>query len=255
MSMQRIHDTFDHWLNGVPVIIPGFDGGFDAWINGIAYADRGTPSASSPSFSTTGEAVASVKLTALANLLSSGKGISTGSVAVQGFARGGLSGPGISLGSAQLTSLAPAFGAHGIGIAKARISLSSYPDLRIKGIGISKAAASLSHFILIAGGIGIAQPSASLSSFPALQARGIGRTTTSASIGYFMSVVIGPPIPGPSSMREAVPQFVSMFGFIFQPILDVLKTRYVPLNYVSPPICQPANSISSGSAFSIPMIV
>lgn len=67
--------------------------------------------------------------------------------------------------------------------------------------------------------------------------------------------MIGPALSGFTSIQQSIPQLVTMFGFTMQPILDVLKLRYVPLNYVSPPVCQPVNPVTSGSAFATPVII
>jgi hypothetical protein len=236
MSLQRNRDTLDYWLNGIPVIIPGFDGSFNAWINGIADVDRGSQAgASSPLGTTMGAAVASVNLSALA-----------GSPVL---------GIGISLGSAQIKSASPLFSGGGFGITTSAVSLGAIVSVPATGTGISLGAAMVIAKPLGANAIGLAVASASLSSYPSMQLRGIGKATASVSLGYFMAYVVGPAVFGYPSIQESIPQRISMFGFIMQPILDVLRLRRVPLHYVSPPVCQPANSIASGSAFATPMIL
>ncbi len=216
MSLQRNRDTLDYWLNGIPVIIPGFDGSFNAWINGIADVDRGSQAgASSPFGTTTGVAGASARLSGLAGL--------------------SIHGIGIALGSA--------------------IPVVIPPSASATGYGAALGSARLNFLLTPWKGYGVSLGSAKLSSYPALLSQGISTAVASASLSHFISVVIGPPLPSYAPIRESVPQLISMFGFIMQPILDVLKLRYVPLNYVSPPVCQPANSIASGSAFSIPTIL
>ena|ERR1035437_8121276 len=236
MSLQRNRDTLDYWLNGIPVIIPGFDGSFNAWINGIADVDRGAQAgASSPLGTNTGEAIASARLSALA-----------GSPVL---------GVGISLGSAQLQSASPLFSARDTGITVSSISLGATVSVIATGLGISLGAAMVIAKPLGANTTGLAVASASLSSYPSMQLRGMGRATASVSLGYFTSYVVGPAIYSFPSIQESIPQRISMFGFIMQPILDVLQLRKVPLHYISPPVCQPVNQIASGSSFSTPVIL
>src|ERR1035437_5123586 len=236
MSLQRNRDTLDYWLNGIPVIIPGFDGSFNAWINGIADVDRGAQSgASSPLGTTAGEAIASVRLSALAGLP--------------------VLGIGISLGSAQIKSASPLFSGGGSGITTSSVSLGAIVSVPVTGLGISLGAATVIATPLGANNTGLAVASAALSSYPSMQVRGIGAATTSAALSYFTSYVVGPALYSFPSIQESIPQRISMFGFIMQPILDVLRLRRVPLHYISPPVCQPVNQIASGSSFATPVIL
>ena len=216
MSLQRNRDTLDYWLNGIPVIIPGFDGSFNAWLNGVADVDRGVQAGYAP-----------LSVTAI----------------------------GISLGSAQIQSAGPSFSSMGFGITVPSVSLGAIVSVIATGTGISLGAATVSAKPLGANTLGHATAAVSLSSYPSMQVHGTGRAAASVSLGYFMSYVVGPALHSFPSIQESIPQRISMFGFIMQPILDVLQLRKVPLHYISPPVCQPINQIASGSSFSTPVIL
>jgi hypothetical protein len=226
-TAHRVPDTFDHWLNGVPVIVPEFDGSFSQWMNGAPDVEQG--------------AQAIIKFP--------GTGIATSQAFLGHLETHPASGTGVAAASALLVATAAAQ-ASGTGIASAAAVLKGLAHATVAGTGIAVSSAVLSAGVpsLLGRGAGIAQASAQLSFFPTLASRGFGVTRASVSLSSFTSVIIGPAIPGFPSIQQSIPQFISMFGYEMQPILDVLKTRKVPLNYVSPPVC-PSTPKQSGSSY------
>src|ERR1035437_9362529 len=140
MSLQRNRDTLDYWLNGIPVIIPGFDGSFNAWINGVADVDRGVQAGYAP-----------LSVTAI----------------------------GISLGSAQIQSAGPIFSSMGFGITASSVSLGAIVSVIATGTGISLGVSTVIAKPLGANTTGLAVASALLSSYPSMQVHGTAKATAS----------------------------------------------------------------------------
>jgi hypothetical protein len=226
-TAHRVPDTFDHWLNGVPVIVPEFDGSFSQWSNGAPDVEQGAQAF--VRFSSAGIASASALLGALIANFSSGTGIAVASVQISATAAAQVSGTGIASANALLK-----------GVARATVSGT--------GIAFSSAILSAGAPSMLGKGTGVAAASAQLSFYRTLAAKGAGIARASATLSAYVSVIVGPPLPGFPSIQQSIPQFVSMFGYEMQPILDVLKTRKVPLNYVSPPVCAPCAQ-QSGSSY------
>jgi len=246
-TSHRVRDTFDHWLNGVPVIVPEFDGSFSQWLNGAPDVEQGAQSQFV--FTGSGIAQASALLGALIHSFVSGTGITQASAEIGHLEAHPASGTGISQANATLGHL-EAHPASGTGIALASARLSTSIAAQASGSGIALASARLSAALTAsASGVGIALGTGVLGvAAPTMRARGSGVSQASALLSAFISPIIGPPLPGFPSIQQSIPQYVTMFGYTMQPVLDVLKLRRVPLRYVSPPVC-PGTAKQSGSSY------
>lgn len=139
-----MNQTFDWWLNGVPVIIPQAPGDFSEWVNGVPVVDLG---ASLTSFT--------------------GSGISSASAALGGKISTQASGVGISAASVTLASLV-AIPGSGFGVAAASAAIGAFVAVPATGSGIASASAILSAFVLASvsgSGTGLSVASAILSTF------------------------------------------------------------------------------------------
>ena len=112
-----MNQTFDWWLNGVPVIIPQAPGDFSEWVNGVPVVDLG---ASLTSFTGSGISSASAVIGAKIATSVSGTGISAASAALASMVGVPASGSGISTASVTLGAMIGVFGSgSGISVASA----------------------------------------------------------------------------------------------------------------------------------------
>ena len=114
-----MNDSFNHWQNGVPVIVPQAPGDFAEWDNDVPVVDIG------------------------ATLFQfTGSGIASASASLGGTVSRQVSGTGIASASASLGGIV-ARQVSGTGIASASASLGGIIGLIVSGTGIASASATL----------------------------------------------------------------------------------------------------------------
>lgn len=177
---NRITNTFDYWLYGVPVIIPNAPGDFSEWIYAVPCVDIG---ASVTSFTGNGIAKASAALSFTQTVHIAGAGSGQASAAAR----------------LTFTQLAALSGSGG-GQASASAAIHYLIAVPARGTGAANASAKLGFLVSTpATGTGASSASAALTAKISLYAQGAG---AGVSVSSAVLNVYAPPLPGHSRIAS-----------------------------------------------------